>query len=85
METVRKLLTETDVDVNLVNKLGWTALMETVLLSKDRKKQVEITKMLLSHGADPNIPDKEGVLAIEHARKKGYDDIVEILEAATKN
>ena len=33
VETVRYLLAESDVDVDHVNRLGWTALLEAILLS----------------------------------------------------
>ena len=33
-------------------------------------------------GADPNIPDGEGVTPLGHARANGYDEMAEILEGA---
>jgi ankyrin repeat protein len=80
VETVKLLLEQTQVDVNHVNNLGWTALMEAVVLSDGREAHQEIVKLLLAHGADALIPDKKGVTALEHARNKGFNEIVELLE-----
>jgi ankyrin repeat protein len=84
LSTVRKLLTETEVEVNLVNRLGWTALMETVIGSDGGKTQQEIVKLLLQHGADKRIADKDGVTPMEHAKKLGYIKIMEILRTYPK-
>lgn len=77
--TVRLLLEESSVDVNHVNNLGWTALMEAVLLSNGGPDHQIIVELLLSHGADPEIADKDGVTALQHAKAKGYDKIVQLL------
>lgn len=79
LSTVRKLLEETTVDVNLVNRLGWTALLETIIGSDGGETQQEIVKLLLQHGADKNIADKDGVTPMEHANKMEYLEIMEVL------
>jgi ankyrin repeat protein len=79
LSTVRKLLEETKVDVNLVNRPGWTALMETVIGGDGGKTQQKIVTLLLQHGADKNIADKDGVTPMEHAKKMEYMEIVEVL------
>ena len=43
------------------------------------KNHVEIVNILIKAGADKNIPDKEGVIAIDHAKNKGFSDIVDLL------
>jgi ankyrin repeat protein len=80
LSTVIKLLEQTDVDVNLVNKLGWTALLEAIILSDGGTTHQQIIKVLLNHGADASINDLDGISPIEHARKKGFREIVKILE-----
>src|SRR6187200_1544670 len=47
VETVRYLLDETDVDVDHVNKLGWTALLEAILLSDGGPRHQEIVRLLV--------------------------------------
>ncbi|WP_430287445.1 ankyrin repeat domain-containing protein [Sporosarcina gallistercoris] len=82
VEVVEVLLKETDVDVNHVNRLGWTALMEAVILSDGGVQHQEIIKILLNHGADQSITDKEGITPLQHAKDKGFLEIVDILETA---
>ncbi len=65
-----------------VNRLGWTALLEAILLSDGGLRHQEIVRMLVAAGADVNPADGEGVTSLQHARQKGYREIVSILEAA---
>lgn len=81
VEVVRALL-DSDVDVNHVNNLGWTALLEAIILSDGGPRHQEIVRMLVAAGAELNIPDRDGVTPLQHARQKGYRDIVDTLEAA---
>lgn len=84
-EVVEELLTNTDIDVNHINNLGWTALMEAIILSDGSKKQVETIQLLIEHGADVNIPDGNQVSPLQHAREKGFKEIEKILlEAGAK-
>ena len=39
-----------------------------------------IIRMLLEHGADPRMTDEWGVPPVELARRKGYMEIVAIIE-----
>lgn len=85
VDIVKLLLEETDVDVNHVNNLGWTALMEAVILNNGSEKQQKIIQILIEHGADVNIPDKDGVTPLQHAKIKGFKEIEKILIAADVN
>ncbi|MFF2480057.1 ankyrin repeat domain-containing protein [Paenibacillus sp. NPDC058071] len=82
VEVVRLLLTETTVDVNHVNRLGWTALLEAILLNDGGEKQQQTISLLIEHGADVNLPDADGVSPLSHARSRGFDAIVRQLEQA---
>ena len=82
VEVVRYLLDESDVDVDHVNKLGWTALLEAIILSDGGAAHEEIVRMLLDAGADPDLADGEGVTPLAHARSRGYDAIAALLVAA---
>lgn len=79
VEIVRELLTRTDVDVNHINDLGWTALLEAIILSDGGERHQQIVQLLVDHGADVNIPDGNGVTPLAHARQRGYQQIIEIL------
>lgn len=79
VEIVQELLTRTDVDVNHINNLNWTALLEAVILGDGSEKYQRIVKLLLDHGADARIPDGNGVTPLQHARERGYQEIERIL------
>ena len=76
---VEEILLTTDVDVDHVNNLGWTALLEAVILTDGGPKHQQIVQLLLDHGADPSIADRDGVTALEHARRRGFAEIEKIL------
>ncbi|MGW8761096.1 ankyrin repeat domain-containing protein [Streptomyces sp. NPDC055815] len=78
---VRAVLDETDTDVDHVNDFGWTALLEAVILGDGERPHQEVVELLLAAGADPNLPDAEGVTALRHARRRGFDRIAGLLTA----
>lgn len=80
LDTVKFLLT-TSIDVNHVNNLGWTCLLEIMILTNGGPVATEITRIVLEAGADPNIRDKDGVSPLQHARKRGFTAIAKLLEA----
>lgn len=82
VEVVRELLTRTKINVNHVNNLGWTALLEAIILSNGGPRHQQIVQLLIEHGADVNLPDKDGVTPLRHARQRGYTQIVRLLEQA---
>jgi len=82
VEIVCELLTRTDINVNHTNFVGWTPLLEAIVLNDGGAKQQEIVKLLLDHGANPHMTDKYGKSPLELAREKGYHPIAELLLAA---
>ncbi len=78
VDYVRRVV-RTGIDVNHVNRLGWTALLEAVVLGDGGLRHQRIVRILLDSGADPTITDSDGVTALEHARSKGYGEIARIL------
>lgn len=79
IEVIKELLTRTNIDVNHVNNLGWTALMEAIVLNDGNKEQQQVIRLLIEHGADINIPDHDGVTPLQHARAHKFKEIEEIL------
>jgi len=74
----------TSVDVDHVNNLGWTALLEAVILGNGGPAYTQIVRLLVDAGANVNIEDRGGVTALQHARRSGYTEIVAILDAAKR-
>lgn len=82
LEMVRLLVNTPDFPIDHVNRLGWTAIMEAVVLSDGGPIHIEIVKSLIEGGVDVNIPDSKGVTALSHARIRGFLEIVLLLEKA---
>jgi ankyrin repeat protein len=79
---VRRLLA-TDVRVDHVNNLGWTALHEAVILGDGSARYVRVVRLLVDAGADVNKPSRrDGVRPLLHATSRGVDEIAEVLRAA---
>lgn len=73
---------KTDVDINHVNRLGWTGLLEAIILSDGGPRRQEIVRLLIKSGADVNLADGENISPLQHARNKGFTPIVNMLESA---
>ncbi len=79
---VRRLLA-TDIKVDHVNNLGWTALHEAVILGDGSARYVRVVRLLVAAGADVNKPSrKDGVRPLQHATSRGFDDLADVLRAA---
>ena len=74
-ETVRELL-KTDIDIDHVNRLNWTALLETIILSDGGPTHQDILAQLIAAGANVNIADGDGVSPLAHAKQRGYAEMV---------
>lgn len=80
VDVVRYLLENTRINVNHTNNLGWTALIETIILGDGGPVRQQTVQLLLAHGAKPGMTDEWGVPPVELARTRGFDEIVAILE-----
>jgi uncharacterized protein len=65
-----------------VNNLGWTALIEAVILGDGGPRHVNVVKALVEAGANAAIADRSGVTPLDHARQRGYTAMVEIMDGA---
>ena len=81
VEIVRALIAA-KAPLNHVNNLGWTALLEAVVLGNGGTNHTAVVEALVKAGADVNIPDRHGITALGHARTRGYSQIARILENA---
>lgn len=81
VEAVKLLLTS-GIDVNHVNDLGWTCLLEIVILGDGGPRHQEVAKLVLAAGADPGFADKDGVTPLAHARQRGQHAVARLIEQA---
>lgn len=80
VETVKVLANTEGFPIDHVNRLGWTALMEAVILGDGSLKYQQIVQILKDKKAK-DIADKNGITALTHAKSLGYKEIVKILES----
>ena len=74
--TTVELLLEKGAEVDVRGSLeGFTALMTAAA-----EGQVEVVRLLLAHGADPSLEDKDGDTAESFARQNGHAAVVDLLE-----
>lgn len=79
--TTVAILLEAGLNVDHVNNLGWTALLEAVILGDGGPVYQEIVGLLVDAGAE-QIPDRDGVTPLEHARRRGFEAIAARIVAA---
>ena len=78
---VRELI-QAGAPLDHVNNLGWTALLEAIILGDGGARHTEIVRALVAAGAGPGLADREGTTPLAHARSRGYREMVRILEEA---
>ena len=65
-----------------VNNLGWTALIESIVLGDGGPHQLATLKALIDAGANVNIADRNGLTPLHLAQGRGYREMAAILESA---
>ena len=65
-----------------VNNLGWTALIEAIVLGDGGPRHQATVRALIDGGANLDLPDRQGVRPLALARQRGYAKIAEMLEHA---
>ena len=81
IQVVQKAL-DAGVPVNHVNRLGWSALLEAVVLGNEGFLFRDIVSELMSHGADALIKDFDGKTAIEYGTERHSQIILPLLEGS---
>ncbi|WP_409344570.1 ankyrin repeat domain-containing protein [Paenibacillus sp. MBLB4367] len=82
VDVVKELLAHSDVAVDHVNNLGWTALLEAIILGDGGNDHQAIVRLLIEHGANVNLADREGVTPLKHAETRGYKEMAKMLTLA---
>jgi uncharacterized protein len=62
-----------------VNNLGWTAVIEAIVLGDGGRNHQESLRLLLEAGANPNLADRQGRTPLRLAREKGHAAMIEML------
>lgn len=78
-DEVVRLLIEAGAPLNHVNNLGWTALIEAVILGDGGLRHQKTVAHLVKAGADRSIADRGGRTPLDHARQRGYAEIEKLL------
>lgn len=80
VETVRLLASTKGFPIDHVNRLGWTALMEAVILGDGTERFQQIVQLLKDAGATLDIPDHDNRTPLQHAEAKGFHKIAQLLK-----
>ena len=65
-----------------VNNLHWTALIESIVLGNGGPRHQATLQALLRAGASQTLTDRQSVTPLQLARQRGFDAMVQMLEAA---
>jgi len=81
VEVVR-ILVKAGASLDHVNNLGWTALIESIVLGDGGARHTATLDALVAAGANVNIADRQGLSPLHLAESRGYREMAEILKAA---
>jgi len=79
---VVRVLIRAGAPLDHVNNLGWTALIESIVLGDGGPRHTATLKALVDAGANVNIADRNGTTPLHLAQANGYRDMAAILEQA---
>jgi len=74
-----QVLIEAGAPLDHVNNLGWTALIEAVVLGDGGPRHVKTARLLVEAGADRSITDRNGNTPLGLARMLGYEEMIRAL------
>jgi len=80
-EVVRMLI-KAGAPLDHVNNLGWTALIESIVLGDGGARHTETLSALVAAGANVNLADRHQQTPLTLARRRGHTEMVRILERA---
>lgn len=80
-EVVRELV-RAGAPLDHVNKLGWTALIEAIVLGDGGPRHVATLQVLVDAGASLGLADRSGRSPLALARSRAYGPMIRILEAS---
>ncbi len=79
---VVRILIRAGAPLDHVNNLGWTAVIEAVVLGDGGPRHTDTLRALVQAGANINIADHNGQTPLALARARGYGTMVQLLRQA---
>jgi len=80
VEVVRRLI-RAGAPLDHVNNLGWTALIESIVLGDGGPRHTVTLKALIEAGANVNLADRNGTTPLALATSRGYATMVDLLKS----
>lgn len=81
-DEVVRILIVAKAPLDHVNNLGWTALIESIVLGDGGKRHTATLRALVDAGANVNLADRAGATPLTLAKRRGFTEMVAILEKA---
>jgi hypothetical protein len=81
VEVVRTLI-RAGAPLDHINNLGWTALIESIVLGDGGPRHTETLRALIEAGANVNLADRNGQTPLALARARGHGAMVMLLQQA---
>ena len=81
-DAVVRTLIRAGAPLDHVNNLGWTAVIESIVLGDGGPRHVATLKALIGAGANVNLADRSGTTPLALARARGFREMVALLEKA---
>lgn len=79
---VVRMLIKAGAPLDHVNNLGWTAVIESIVLGDGGARHTDTLRALVEARADFNRADREGRTPLALARARGYRDMIQLLTQA---
>ena len=80
---VVRLLIKAEAPLDHINNLGWTAVIESIVLGDGGPRHIATLRELVEAGANTNITDRNGQTPLALARSMGFKEMVTILKKST--
>ena len=81
-DEVVRMLIAAKTPLDHANNLGWTALIESIVLGDGGQRHIATLKALVDAGANVNLPDRFGETPLALTKKRGFRAMTKILESA---